>query len=879
MGSKLKRDKNVAKMKKKIYIPIFIIVILILLASGSELIVFDTTDGNNVIPISVDENGQEYYEPSKIAINAIQYCGENSFCTTEVKANYAYAKTAVDWLIENALQNENGDFYWLNIPKEFNASNQGVKEIFSYTQALVIEAFLAYYNISGDNQYLDWAYNAAQLLEKDIKDGGLQITNGNDIWFESDNCEKNNYELIGHIRVLIALKKLYAEKKEDKWNKLYINAVTSLENKIEYYDTGYCYRDNLLIKQDDIKFRFHDNYGSNNPNKIIKEVRLYDPLSKELIDKVSFTNKHTEEFKLCLSREVATDLFRKEWLELEVVYIDNVNGHLNLEKESLLNNNNYMPIKDGDLLLTNSGELKKWLIPLRINDCGYEVSKARMKEYKECFEYLANEDSKFLSERNRSAGYYNLTNEQESYEYAQVIIDDTSLDTPPVPVFSIDDSGVIQQHISSPDTKFDPDGNWIEGSIVGEPVYLLQAIYQQAVNNTNWNDFTININNFSTKNNPFWTKYNFLTPDNVASIKSEPAYEWIENNVCRHNGIATWSYNSRNSYNGLEQEAGWISAYGQSLMIEALIMKKEESYNNLIKEGCVAYGRQIDEGGIADFQYTGDIWFEEVPNKSHILNAHILTLNTLIHANSILNDAEIEKLIEAGVESLKNNIWRYDTGYWSKYDMYPKKINLFQIDWISGDESLYIDEIILYDPISDLSTRIDVGSDNDFGNYPNLAGTEWSGPENMDHRTVRKIINGYLKNKDNKSSEKIMQNSYFYILIPDLEITDYFDICGYKLIIQYKDVAPGEFEIKRQSISEGNFLKFESIPNAIIECSGDGQWKEFEILLRPQDLGWFMGEVYQEYHSSQLAILAEYTNEWIFEQYAQKWSYYATRQE
>lgn len=281
---------------------------------------------------------------------------------------------------------------------------------------------------------------------------------------------------------------------------------------------------------------------------------------------------------------------------------------------------------------------------------------------------------------------------------------------------------------------------------------------------------------------------------------------------------------------------------------------------------------------MASYDYKGDIWFEEVPNKSHIFNADILSINTLRAASEWIDDDIINGLINEGITSLKENLWCYDTGYWSKYDMNPQKEMFIQIDWIDGEISPLIDSIILYDPVSECANIIDVGEENDMETYPYIAGMEWGQGYEVDGVTVRSFDNGYL-NGHEVTNGFTEQNSCFKVVLPELEQNDYFDLMPYKLILRYKDVGEGIFEVKRQSICESNYLRFEQIPNAQIKCVGDGKWKEAEIIIRPQDLGWFMGPVYQAYHVEQLKELANVTDDWFFAQYAKKWEYYLEKQE
>ena len=46
-----------------------------------------------------------------------------------------------------------------------------------------------------------------------------------------------------------------------------------------------------------------------------------------------------------------------------------------------------------------------------------------------------------------------------------------------------------------------------------------------------------------------------------------------------------------------------------------------------------------------------------------------------------LGDADARKRFEDGVETLARNVHRWDTGYWSRYDLYPHRIVNLASPW------------------------------------------------------------------------------------------------------------------------------------------------------------------------------------------------------
>ena len=88
---------------------------------------------NEPVPVSIDENGEAYYNPTKVAIYAIQYCGQDSMVEKEVDTNEKKALECIEWLIDNAVVEENGNYVWKNvIYDEYSDMENDVEFIFPY---------------------------------------------------------------------------------------------------------------------------------------------------------------------------------------------------------------------------------------------------------------------------------------------------------------------------------------------------------------------------------------------------------------------------------------------------------------------------------------------------------------------------------------------------------------------------------------------------------------------------------------------------------------------------------------------------------------------------------------------------------------------------
>ena len=174
--------------------------------SPNHISLYENVEISDLIPVSIDENGEEYYNPTKVAIYAIQYCGQDSMVEKEVESDEGKALKCIEWLIDNAIVDENGNYVWKNVVyDEYSDVSNDVEWISAYTQATIIEAFLSYYIVSNDEMYLQYALDAVKILMKNVNDGGLLLEEDGEIWFETIQREKEQYDLIGNIRAIVAL--------------------------------------------------------------------------------------------------------------------------------------------------------------------------------------------------------------------------------------------------------------------------------------------------------------------------------------------------------------------------------------------------------------------------------------------------------------------------------------------------------------------------------------------------------------------------------------------------------------------------------------------------------------------------------------------------
>lgn len=574
-------------------------------------------------------------------------------------------------------------------------------------------------------------------------------------------------------------------------------------------------------------------------------------------------------FYLDLPSEWTSNL-RTDWFELTIVYKDEQQGHMAVEMRSIAPDEEFVSLRDGELLLTGSGEWREWTIPLRCTDLGWPVGNLYAEKHVQYLDVLKQYTPSLSAWADVAHGYYNIANmklsPEEQLEKAQLVeavAEELPEQTPMMPFLSIDENGVVRQHIASRET------NLINGeydidhpSPVGGPVYSPFVIAQQAIYGASYFCNDMEIEEY-LEMDPFWSEYQWINAENAYDlVQKEPAYQWFRENSVSVYDSYVWQFQSSNAYNDVFQKAGWQSSFCQRYIIDAFSMIEDLE---MVKKAAYAYGYKTKDGGLSTISKDGSLWFEEVPNNTHILNAHIASLVGLFQANELCKDQRIASLYQQGVQALRNNLYRFDTGYWTKYDMNPQKNILFELSWDGTDDSPMIDTICLYDPVEDAATQLNIGDGADYDGVSYIAGLRWNAEQAVDGCMVR-TFSAY-------SSEDAANGvaAYLHLSLPQTDTEDLFDTPDRLILIRYKDTSSGTLQVLRQSIAEGNVLEMVPLQNAIIHCTGDGEWKTAVIPLRAQDLGWYMGPDYQAYHIEQLAILAEQTDDWYFRQTVQRW--------
>ncbi len=126
-------------------------------------------------------------------------------------------------------------------------------------------------------------------------------------------------------------------------------------------------------------------------------------------------------------------------------------------------------------------------------------------------------------------------------------------------------------------------------------------------------------------------------------------------------------------------EPPWLSAMAQgeaaSLLVRVHSRTPDERYAAAAKKALEPMLSKVADGGVAADLDGG--WFpEEYPSEpsSYVLNGAIFALWGCRDVAVALDHPAAADLYETGVDTLAANIHRFDTGYWSLYDLFPHPV-------------------------------------------------------------------------------------------------------------------------------------------------------------------------------------------------------------
>jgi hypothetical protein len=153
----------------------------------------------------------------------------------------------------------------------------------------------------------------------------------------------------------------------------------------------------------------------------------------------------------------------------------------------------------------------------------------------------------------------------------------------------------------------------------------------------------------------------------VGNLEQNPAGLWVWNHHF------DWEYRT-------PLKAPWYSALAQgqgvSLLVRAFYETRDERYFEAAGWAFRAFVIDVRHGGVSYWDPTGQVWFEEyiVDPPSHILNGFLWASWGVYDYALLTQDDEAMQLFDSAVRTLIANLDRYDTGYWSLYELSPTRL-------------------------------------------------------------------------------------------------------------------------------------------------------------------------------------------------------------
>ena len=147
----------------------------------------------------------------------------------------------------------------------------------------------------------------------------------------------------------------------------------------------------------------------------------------------------------------------------------------------------------------------------------------------------------------------------------------------------------------------------------------------------------------------------------VANLEQNPAGLWVWNHHF------DWEYRT-------PLKAPWYSALSQGQGISLLVRAHQETGNAAYLEAAQrafeTFLKTTDEGGVTFVDSEGYTWFEEtiVDPPTHILNGFIWAAWGVYDYHLHTGDRDAARLFAEAVRTLKDNLHRFDAGFWSLYE-------------------------------------------------------------------------------------------------------------------------------------------------------------------------------------------------------------------
>jgi heparosan-N-sulfate-glucuronate 5-epimerase len=143
--------------------------------------------------------------------------------------------------------------------------------------------------------------------------------------------------------------------------------------------------------------------------------------------------------------------------------------------------------------------------------------------------------------------------------------------------------------------------------------------------------------------------------------------------------------------------SGYAQAVGIVVLARAYDLTNNTMYINAANKAFAALLFNYDDGGVTTIEDDkGDLMFiHELGKpgfpKTYILNGQTGALLHIWQFYELTNNPVAKSVFDKGINYLKHNLWKYDTGSWSRYDLKPigQRENLASMDY----QKIHVDHL------------------------------------------------------------------------------------------------------------------------------------------------------------------------------------------
>ena len=153
----------------------------------------------------------------------------------------------------------------------------------------------------------------------------------------------------------------------------------------------------------------------------------------------------------------------------------------------------------------------------------------------------------------------------------------------------------------------------------------------------------------------------------------------VENLESNAGGLRVWHHHF-NWYYREGLAAPWYSALAQgpgiSVLLRAFVETSEERFRQAADAAFQPFLHDVSNGGVTVSGDDGDLWLEEylVEPPSHVLNGMIWASWGLYDLWRMGQDDRAKGLFQRASDTLVRHLHRYDTGFWSCYELRPGRV-------------------------------------------------------------------------------------------------------------------------------------------------------------------------------------------------------------